>query len=150
VGRTFISPDQAEREKAVLVKHNVIAREVKDKRVVVIDDSIVRGTTMTRLVQIFKAAGAKEVHIRISSPPVRFPCYFGIDTPHRKDLISNMNSVEELRASLGADSLALLSVEGLLESIEPGYSEKEPGYCLGCFTGEYPMPVPGESAEICR
>jgi amidophosphoribosyltransferase len=144
VGRTFISPSQAMREKAVSVKHNVIESEVRGKRVVIIDDSIVRGTTSRRLVSILKNAGAKEVHFRVCSPPVRFPCYFGIDTPHRKDLISNMNSVEELRLSLGADSLAFLSVEGLLESIEPDYSDKEPGYCLGCFTGEYPIPVAGE------
>jgi amidophosphoribosyltransferase len=140
VGRTFIAPNQAMREKAVSVKHNVIQSEVKGKRVVVIDDSIVRGTTSRRLVSILRAAGAKEVHIRVCSPPVRFPCYFGIDTPHRKDLISNLNSVSELCKSLGADSLAFISVEGLLESLDG-----EGGYCLGCFTGEYPIPVPGET-----
>ncbi|MDR1507454.1 MAG: amidophosphoribosyltransferase, partial [Treponema sp.] len=146
VGRTFIAPDQNMREKAVSVKHNVIDSEVRGKRVVVIDDSIVRGTTSRRLVSILKAAGAKEVHIRICSPPVRFPCYFGIDTPHRKDLISNMNSVSELCASLGADSLAFISVEGLLESINPesALEDEKTGYCLGCFTGEYPIPVAGE------
>jgi amidophosphoribosyltransferase len=140
VGRTFIAPDQALREKAVSVKHNVIQSEVKGKRVVVIDDSIVRGTTSRRLVSILRKAGAREVHIRICSPPVRFPCYFGIDTPHRKDLISNLNSVNELCKSLGANSLAFISVEGLLESLDG-----EGGYCLGCFTGEYPIPVPGEA-----
>ncbi|MDR1930286.1 MAG: amidophosphoribosyltransferase [Treponema sp.] len=153
VGRTFIAPNQILREKAVSVKHNVIESEVKNKRVVIIDDSIVRGTTSRRLVSILRAAGAREVHIRICSPPVRFPCYFGIDTPHRKDLISNMNSVDELCASLGADSLAFISVEGLLESINPGEAANNPersteahkaGYCLGCFTGEYPIPVAGE------
>ncbi|MDR2181666.1 MAG: amidophosphoribosyltransferase [Treponema sp.] len=149
VGRTFIAPDQDMREKAVSVKHNVIESEVRDKRVVIIDDSIVRGTTSRRLVSILKSAGAREVHIRVCSPPVRCPCYFGIDTPHRKDLISNMNSVEELRASLGADSLAFISVEGLLESIEPGSSERgeNAGYCLGCFSGEYPIPVAGEAGQ---
>ncbi|MDR2767011.1 MAG: amidophosphoribosyltransferase [Treponema sp.] len=149
VGRTFIAPNQNMREKAVSVKHNVIESEVRGKRVVIIDDSIVRGTTSRRLVSILKSAGAREVHIRVCSPPVRCPCYFGIDTPHRKDLISNMNSVEELRASLGADSLAFISVEGLLESIEPGSSErgKNAGYCLGCFSGEYPIPVAGEAGQ---
>jgi amidophosphoribosyltransferase len=142
VGRTFISPNQIQREKAVLVKHNVIASEVKDKRVVIIDDSIVRGTTSRRLVAILKAAGAKEVHIRVCSPPVRCPCYFGIDTPHRKDLISNGNSVSELCRSLGADSLAFISVDGLLEAIDGKI-----GCCLGCFTGEYPIPVPGETGQ---
>ena len=148
VGRTFIAPSQTEREKAVSVKHNVISGEVRDKRVVIIDDSIVRGTTSRRLAAILRAAGAREVHMRICSPPVRCPCYFGIDTPHRKDLISNGSSPDELRASLGVDSLAFISVEGLLESLRtsgPGESHPLGGYCLGCFTGEYPIPVPGEN-----
>jgi amidophosphoribosyltransferase len=142
VGRTFIAPNQELREKAVFVKHNVIQREVQGKRVVIIDDSIVRGTTSRRLVSILRNAGAQEVHIRVCSPPVRFPCYFGIDTPHRKDLISNINSVTELGKSLGADSLAFISVGGLLESL--AVHHEKGGYCLGCFTGEYPIPVPGE------
>jgi amidophosphoribosyltransferase len=141
VARTFIAPDRDKREKAVSVKHNVIKSEVRGKRVVLIDDSIVRGTTSRRLVSILRAAGAREVHIRICSPPVRCPCYFGIDTPHRRDLISNGASIGELRASLGADSLAFISVEGLLESLG---ATAEKSYCLGCFTGEYPIPVPGE------
>jgi amidophosphoribosyltransferase len=145
VGRTFISPGQRQREQAVLVKHNVIASEVRGKRVVIIDDSIVRGTTSRRLVGILKAAGAKEVHIRVCSPPVRCPCYFGIDTPHRRDLISNGSSVSELCGSLGADSLAFISVNGLLESLAPQCGSRLTGYCLGCFTGEYPIPVPGEA-----
>ncbi|MDR1108568.1 MAG: amidophosphoribosyltransferase [Spirochaetaceae bacterium] len=144
VGRTFIAPDQALRERAVSVKHNVIQSEVRGKRVVLIDDSIVRGTTSRRLVSILKKAGAREVHIRVCSPPVRFPCYFGIDTPHRKDLISNGSSVGELCASLGADSLAFISVEGLLESLVRTENSPE-GYCLGCFTGEYPIAVSGET-----
>jgi amidophosphoribosyltransferase len=143
VGRTFIAPSQAVREKAVSVKHNVIQSEVRGKRVVIIDDSIVRGTTSRRLVSILRSAGAREVHIRVCSPPVRFPCYFGIDTRHRKDLISNGSSVPELCASLGADSLAFISEEGLLESLDG-----DGGYCLGCFTGEYPIPVPGEEGGI--
>ncbi|MDR0670378.1 MAG: amidophosphoribosyltransferase [Treponema sp.] len=140
VARTFIAPDQGKREKAVSVKHNVIKSEVRDKRVVLIDDSIVRGTTSKRLVAILKGAGAREVHIRVCSPPVRCPCYFGIDTPHRKDLISNGASIGELCASLGADSLAFISVEGLLASLE---ATAERSYCLGCFTGEYPIPCSG-------
>lgn len=143
VGRTFIAPNQDLREKAVSVKHNVIRSEVQGKRVILIDDSIVRGTTSRRLVSLLRQAGAGEVHIRVCSPPVRFPCFFGIDTPHRKELISNTNSVNELCASLGADSLAFLSVEGLLESLDG-----EGGYCLGCFTGEYPISVPGEANSI--
>jgi amidophosphoribosyltransferase len=144
IGRTFIAPDQAVRERTVSIKHFVIQSEVKGKRVVIIDDSIVRGTTSRHLVSILRDAGAKEVHIRICSPPVRFPCYFGIDTPHRRDLISNGSSIGELCASLGADSLAFISVEGLLESLYPPGGKPQGGYCLGCFTGEYPIPVPGE------
>jgi len=142
VGRTFIAPSQRQREEYVLVKHNVITGEVRDKRVVIIDDSIVRGTTSRRLAAILRAAGAREVHMRICSPPVRCPCFFGIDTPHRKDLISNGSSPEELCESLGTDSLAFISVEGLLESLG-ATGEDSGGYCLGCFTGEYPIPVPG-------
>ena len=146
IGRTFIAPSQIIREKDVSVKHNVIESEVRDKRVVIIDDSIVRGTTTRRIVAILRAAGAKEVHIRICSPPVRFPCYFGIDTPHRKDLISNMNDVDKLCASLGADSLVFISIEGLLRSIDPDFSGsfENAGFCLGCFSGEYPIHVAGE------
>lgn len=148
VGRSFIASCQSLREEAVWVKHNVIAGEVRGKRVVVIDDSIVRGTTSRRLTAILRAAGAKEVHMRICSPPVRCPCYFGIDTPHRKDLISSFSSPDELCAFLGTDSLAFISVEGLLQSLKDslfGEARSSEGYCLGCFTGEYPIPVPGES-----
>ena len=147
VGRSFIAPSMRRREEMVAVKHNVIAGEVRGKRVVIIDDSIVRGTTSRRLLSVLRAAGAKEVHMRICSPPVRFPCYFGIDTPHRKDLISNLSSKDELCASLGADSLAFLSAEGLLESLKIDSSGEVQSYCLGCFTGVYPIPVPGEKQE---
>ncbi|MDR2480278.1 MAG: amidophosphoribosyltransferase [Treponema sp.] len=144
IGRTFIAPDQTAREKAVSLKHFVIKSEVYGKRVVLIDDSIVRGTTSRRLVSLLKSAGAQEVHIRVCSPPVRFPCYFGIDTPHRKDLISNASSADELCKSLGADSLHFISVRGLLESLDPLAATADPGasgFCLGCFTGEYPIHV---------
>ncbi|MDR2495229.1 MAG: amidophosphoribosyltransferase [Spirochaetaceae bacterium] len=142
IGRTFIAPGQDAREKAVSVKHNIIRSEVEGKRVVLIDDSIVRGTTSRRLVALLRSAGAREVHIRVCSPPVRFPCFFGIDTPHRKDLISNKSDALELCADLGADSLIFLSVDGLLESLDG-----DGGYCLGCFTGEYPISVPGEAGN---
>ncbi len=140
VGRTFIAPNQELRERAVSVKLNVIRSEVEGKRVVIIDDSIVRGTTSRRLVSLLRDAGAKEVHFRVCSPPVRYPCYFGIDTPHRRDLLGNESSVTEIRDAIGADSLAFISTEGLLEALGG-----EGGYCLGCFTGEYPVPVPSES-----
>jgi len=151
IARTFIAPRQNLREEAVSVKHNVIAGEVRGKRVVIIDDSIVRGTTSRRLATILRAAGAMEVHMRICSPPVRCPCFFGIDTPHRKDLISNGTSPDELCKSLGADSLAFISVEGLLESLKTSCPEGNigsGGYCLACFTGEYPISVAGEKKEL--
>jgi amidophosphoribosyltransferase len=144
IGRTFIAPGQSAREKAVSLKHFVIKSEVRGRRVVLIDDSIVRGTTSRRLVSLLKEAGAKEVHIRVCSPPVRFPCYFGIDTPHRKDLISNASNPGELCKSLGADSLYFITVQGLLESLDSEAAQSGPGgsgFCLGCFTGEYPIHV---------
>jgi amidophosphoribosyltransferase len=144
IGRTFIAPEQSIREKAVFLKHFIIRSEVDGKRIVLIDDSIVRGTTSRRLVALLKGAGAKEVHMRICSPPVRHPCHFGIDTPHRKDLISNESSTEELCKFLGADSLVFISVEGLLESIDAGRASgniADCGFCLGCFTGDYPVSV---------
>jgi len=103
----------------------------------------VRGTTSRRLVQIIRRAGAKEVHFRVSSPPVKFPCYFGIDTPNRAELISSAHDVEQIRKEIGADSLAFISVEGMFEALRSCNPEQY-GYCKGCFTGEYPMSVPGE------
>jgi len=145
VGRTFIAPNQEQREKTVSVKLNVVRSELAGKRVVVIDDSIVRGTTSRRRVNILREAGAKEVHFRVCSPPVRFPCYFGIDIAHRKELIGNASSVEEIREAIGADSLAFISERGLLEALDGGG-----GYCLGCFTGEYPVATPGEGYSALR
>ncbi len=142
VGRTFIAPSQELRERSVSVKLNVVRSELEGKRVVIIDDSIVRGTTSRRLVNLLREAGAKEVHFRVCSPPVRFPCYFGIDTPHRKELIGNSSSVEEIREAIGADSLAFISSTGLLEALGAGGQR---GFCMGCFSGEYPVPVPGEA-----
>jgi len=140
VGRTFIAPNKELRERAVSVKLNVVRSEVEGKRIVIIDDSIVRGTTSRYLVNLLREAGAKEVHFRVCSPPVRFPCYFGIDTPHRKDLIGNASSVDDIREAIGSDSLAFISREGLLEALD-GVG----GYCLGCFSGEYPVAAPGEA-----
>lgn len=143
IGRTFIAPTQKERENMVFVKLNAVRSVVNGKRVVVIDDSIVRGTTSRRLIQILRRAGAKEVHFRISSPPVKFPCYFGINTPTRGELISSQHNVQEICEEIGADSLAFISEEGLLEACRACNPEKF-GFCKGCFTGEYPMSVPGE------
>ena len=143
IGRTFIAPTQKERENMVFVKLNALKCVVEGKRVVVIDDSIVRGTTSRRLVQILRRAGAKEVHFRVSSPPVKFPCYFGINTPTRNELISSQHEVAEICKEIGSDSLAFISAEGMLEACRACNPEQY-GFCKGCFTGEYPMSVPGE------
>lgn len=149
IGRSFIAPTQKERENTVFVKLNTIKNEINGKRVIVIDDSIVRGTTSRRLIQILRKAGAKEVHLRVSSPPVKFPCYFGIDTPRRAELISSDHDVEAICREIGADSLAFLSMNGMLEALRSCNPEQY-GYCKGCFTGEYPVAVPGEirSAQL--
>ena len=138
IGRTFIAPTQRERENMVFVKLNAVPCDVKGKRVIIIDDSIVRGTTSKRLVQILRRAGATEVHSRISSPPVKFPCYFGINTPTRAELISAQHDTEAIRKMIGADSLAFLSPDGLMEAVKSVNPESY-GFCKGCFTGEYPM-----------
>ncbi len=143
IGRTFIAPTQQERENMVFVKLNAVKSVVDGKRIVVIDDSIVRGTTSRRLVQILRRAGAKEVHFRISSPPVKFPCYFGINTPTRGELISSIYNEDEICKEIGADSLRFISAEGMLEACRACNPEQY-GFCKGCFTGEYPIPVPGE------
>lgn len=146
VGRTFIAPKQEMREKAVSVKLNPLKPNVEGKRVILIDDSIVRGTTSKYLVESLRKAGATEVHFRVASPVVKYPCYFGIDTPYRKDLIGANNSLEEIRDMIGVDSLEYLSIVNLLESL--GESE-ERGFCLGCLSGVYPVSTPIEYEEEC-
>jgi amidophosphoribosyltransferase len=141
IGRTFIAPDQRDRETGVRIKLNVLKELIQGKRIVLIDDSIVRGTTMKRLVSLLKSGGAKEVHVRISSPPVKYSCYFGIDTPTKKELIATRMSVEEICKLIGADSLQFLSIEGLIKSV--GLKS----ICTGCFDGNYPMYVPKERSK---
>lgn len=138
IGRTFIAPTQKERENMVFVKLNAIRSDLEGKRVIVIDDSIVRGTTSRRLVQILRRAGAKEVHFRVSSPPVKFPCHLGIDTPSKNELISSTHEQEEIRQEIGADSLAFISLEGMIEALRSCKPEAD-GFCKGCFSGEYPV-----------
>ena len=138
IGRTFIAPTQKERENMVYVKLNAIRSDLEGKRVIVIDDSIVRGTTSRRLVQILRRAGAKEVHFRVSSPPVKFPCHLGIDTPSKGELISSTHELEEIRQEIGADSLAFISLEGMIEALRSCKPEAD-GFCKGCFSGEYPV-----------
>ncbi len=142
VGRTFIMPDQASRASAVRLKLNVVQDNVAGKRIVLVDDSIVRGTTSRRIVDYLKQKGAKEVHLRIGSPPILAPCYLGIDTPTREELLAwrmdlNLN---DIAAFLHADSVGYLSLEGLIEAV--GIAETD--LCLGCLTGNYPVEVPGE------
>jgi amidophosphoribosyltransferase len=144
VGRTFIQPSQGMREMAVRIKHNAIRKTIEGKRVVIIDDSIVRGTTTRRIVQILKKAGAKEVHMRVSSPPLKFPCYFGIDISSRKELVADKLSVEEIREMICADTLGYLSLEGLLKT--PVGSRC--GFCSACLTGNYPIDVPDEGNKF--
>ena len=138
VGRTFIKPKQSSRESSVRVKLNVLKEAVNGKRVVMIDDSIVRGTTSDRIVSMLKEAGATEVHVRISSPPFLHPCYFGTDVPASDQLIAYNRSIEDIRKIIGADSLGYLSLDRLIE-LSGGQS-----ICTGCFTGQYPMEPPKE------
>ena len=138
IGRTFIKPSQELREQAVAVKLNPLKINIEGKRVVIIDDSLVRGTTSKILIDIVRKAGAKEVHFRSASPAVKYSCYYGIDTAHREELIASRLSVEEIRKEINADTLDYLSMENMLKSL------KNKNYCVGCFSGEYPMSVPVE------
>ena len=138
VGRTFIKPKQSSRESSVRVKLNVLREAVEGKRVIMIDDSIVRGTTSDRIVRMLREAGAKEVHMRVSSPPFLHPCYFGTDVPEREQLIAHNRSVEEICRIIGADSLGYLRLERLSEMVD------ELPICRGCFTGKYPLDPPTE------
>ncbi|MDI3257638.1 MAG: amidophosphoribosyltransferase [Kyrpidia sp.] len=145
IGRTFIQPSQVLRERGVRLKLNPVRKVVEGRRVVMVDDSIVRGTTSRRIVQMLRDAGAVEVHVRISSPPVRFPCYYGIDTSAREELLAARLSVEEMTEAIGADSLAFLSEAGMLEALGAGPEAAGPGapagrheFCNACFHGEYP------------
>lgn len=135
MGRTFIKPSQEERELAVKLKLNPLRTVLEGKRIVLLDDSIVRGTTSEKLIQRMRKAGAKEIHMRITSPPVAHPCYYGIDTPSKKDLIAANLNIEEIRERIGADSLAFISMEGFLKAT----GLKEDTYCKACFTGDYPI-----------
>jgi amidophosphoribosyltransferase len=141
VGRTFIHPSQALRDEGVRLKYNAVRAVLEGRRVAVVDDSIVRGTTSRKLVRLLRRAGAREVHFRVGSPPITHPCFYGIDTPSRGDLIAATHSVEEIRRFLGVESLGYLSLEGLLRC----EAERE-RYCTACFTGTYPVAL-GEARE---
>ncbi len=134
VGRTFINPSQEMRERAIDAKLSVLKHEIEGKSIMLIDDSIVRGNTSKKLIDKLRAAGAKEVHFGVVSPPISNPCYFGIDTPQADGLIANQKSIEEIRKLIGCDSLTYLSLEGLLRAMG-----KDSGFCIGCLTGTYPV-----------
>ncbi|WP_226086421.1 amidophosphoribosyltransferase [Mesobacillus sp. S13] len=141
VGRTFIQPSQSLREQGVKMKLSPVRGIVEGKRVIMVDDSIVRGTTSRRIVKMLKEAGATEVHVVISSPPIQNPCFYGIDTSTREELIASEHSVEEIRQLIGADTLTFLSVEGMLEAIGRKDGGETRGQCLACFTGKYPTEI---------
>jgi amidophosphoribosyltransferase len=135
IGRTFIEPSQSIRDFGAKIKYNPLKTALQGKRVVVVDDSIVRGTTSRKIVKMIRSAGAKEIHTRISSPPITHPCFYGIDTPTRKELIASTHDIEEIRKYLRVDTLHYLSVEGLVKAA--GGEPKD--FCLACFTGNYPI-----------
>jgi amidophosphoribosyltransferase len=138
VGRTFIEPQQSIRHFGVKLKLNALKDVLKGKRVVVVDDSIVRGTTSRKIVKMIRAAGASEVHLRISSPPTAWPCYYGIDTPSRQELVASTHSIDEIGTYVTADSLGYLSLDGLYAAL----GEDRKGFCDACFSGEYLIPFP--------
>ncbi len=142
VGRTFIEPKQSIRNFGVKVKLNPVREILRGKRIVLVDDSIVRGTTSRKIVHIIRAAGAKEIHMRITSPPIIAPCFYGIDTPTRSELIASTKSVEEIRKFIGADSLGYLSLDGVLQSVED-----KKRYCSACFTDCHPTDVAGDGRQ---
>ena len=144
VGRTFIQPTQAGRDAKVKVKYNAVHEVLDGKSVVMVDDSIVRGTTTKGLVAMIRAAGAREVHMRVSSPPITGPCYYGIDTPNREELIAANLSVDQIAQTLEVDTLGYLSLEGMLESVPGGPT----GFCHACFSGDYPTPPPTDPLKL--
>ncbi len=144
IGRTFIQPEQHLRKSSVRMKFNPLPSVIGGKRLVVVDDSIVRGTTLRQIVTMLEDAGAKEVHLRISSPPIAWPCFYGIDMATRDELIAASATVDEIRDAIGATSLAYLSLDGLQDALRRPASK----YCRACFTGEYPTPVPNQALKL--
>jgi amidophosphoribosyltransferase len=143
VGRTFIEPTDHIRNLGVKLKHSANRAVLQGKRVVLVDDSIVRGTTSKKIVEMVRAAGAAEVHMRISSPPTTHSCFYGIDTPERGKLLAARHTVDEMARLIGADSLAFISINGLYSALgRAGRDAARPHYCDACFTGEYPIPLP--------
>ena len=143
VGRTFIQPNQMMRRQGVKMKLSVVRQVIEAQRVDLIDDSIVRGNTCSRIVRLLREAGAKEIHMRISAPPIRHSCVYGIDTPTRSELIAAQHSVEEISKEIDADSLAYFSEQVMIEAIGREDSAPNRGHCLACFNGSYPTPTYG-------
>ena len=139
VGRTFIEPRQTIRHFGVKIKLNPVKDALKGKRVIVVDDSIVRGTTSKKIIKMIRNAGASEIHMRISSPPTSYPCFYGIDTPTRQELIASSHSIEEIRKYITADTIGYISMDGIQKVVPHRMN-----YCSACFDGEYPVPFPGE------
>ncbi|HVR42344.1 MAG TPA: amidophosphoribosyltransferase [Thermoanaerobaculia bacterium] len=150
VGRTFIEPKQSIRHFGVKVKLNAVREIVRGKRLVLVDDSIVRGTTSRKIVKMLKAAGALEVHMRISSPPTTGPCYYGIDTPKRRELIGSTHTIEQIREFIDADSLGYLSESGMLDAVRTGTDNPERLYCTACFSGRYPVLEREQEAALAK
>jgi amidophosphoribosyltransferase len=151
VGRTFIEPTQHIRSLGVKLKHNANRAVVAGKRIVLVDDSVVRGTTSIKIVQMMREAGAKEVHMRIASPPIKYPDYYGIDTPEQKALLASSHSLEEMRKFIGVDSLAFISVDGIYKAA--GYEARDnlsPQFTDHCFTGDYPTHLTDLSGETTK
>jgi amidophosphoribosyltransferase len=144
VGRTFIQPTQSLRDRGVKLKLNPLPDSIRGKRLVVVDDSIVRGTTTRQVVQVLHEAGATEVNIRVTCPPIQWPCFYGIDMSTRRELVAADLAVEEIRAYVGADSLGYLSLDGMVASTGAEGS----GFCRACFDGEYPIPVPEHAGKF--
>ena len=144
MGRSFIDPEQDIRDLDVKIKFNPVKGAIKGKRIILVDDSIVRGTTSKKLVQMIRNAGAKEIHFRVSAPPIISPCYFGIDMPTKEELIANQKSLEQIRKYIGVDTLGYLSVKGMLAMP----SLPRDNFCAGCFTAKYPLKIEAANNKL--
>ncbi len=144
IGRTFIEPDQRIRDLGVKLKFNPLPQVLDGERLVVVDDSIVRGTTTPSVVKILRKAGAREIHMRICAPPIKYPCFFGVDMATRRELIAAQKSIPEICKFIGADSLGYLSIDGLIKAVDL----PRDNFCLACFTGDYPIPVQLEMDKL--
>jgi amidophosphoribosyltransferase len=151
VGRTFIEPSDQIRHLGVKLKHNPNRFHIKGKRVILVDDSIVRGTTSVKIVAMVREAGAKEVHMRIASPPTTHSCFYGVDTPKREELMASSHSIDEMAKLIGADSLAFISMDGLYRAMgEAGRDNTAPQFCDACFSGDYPIPLTDHESAVPR